>query len=219
MSKDSGYKVIIMLLAIFVTVSVISISLKNSSHIGINNRLDNFVDIVGKNILATSGSTSSSSSGNPCKNRACCGGVPYSGSKRCCNGVIYDSGYTTTQNPDGSTGSRRNVCCGGNIVEIGNDSRYTGTLCCQNLGQVKEYNRSHWVWGPTGVGRLDPNKACGGCANQPNPPRADYCVQYNSNSAYMIRTPWNNQTCRYDRPIWTPCGQVSRCSSDGKTCQ
>lgn len=60
MEKDSIYKVIIMVLSIFIVVSVISTSIKNNSYVG--NVVDSLVNTAGKNILATSRSSSSSSS-------------------------------------------------------------------------------------------------------------------------------------------------------------
>ncbi len=145
------------------------------------------------------------------------GGCSASAGKACCNGVLYTTGSWQDTNSDGSIGSHERVCCGGKVVVVGNNSRWTGTVCCQNSNTVKAYGRSGWDCSSTGVCVLNENKVCGGCANQPNPPRPDYCVQLES--AYMVHSPWNNQTCKYDDFQWTSCGANSQCNSSGTACK
>jgi len=199
------------------TVLLITIAVGVSLSIIRSENFNDAVDNLGAAVVSSMGSSSSSS--GPCSGgRPCCGGRPYSGFERCCNGVIYDSESWQGINPDGSISDHDRVCCGGRVVVVGNDSRWVGTICCQNINTVKTYNRRHWDCSSTGICLLNETRACGGCANQPNPLEAPYCIQL-SNAAYMVQRTWNNQTCAYNNPQWTSCGGGARCNSTGTACQ
>ena len=195
----------------------------------------NLVGALGANVISSLFYGSSGSSGGYVvdpkpKVYGYCGGLPmYSPTEICCGDTeIYTNGYFSvpSKNPIDPSypATHKKVCCNNKVVEVGNDNEFEGTVCCQNSGIVKEYDKSDWIFGPTGVGMLDEKKLCEGCANRPNPIAPAWCVTIESEltpklpTAVMMHREWNEARCMYGDFISNVCAIGSTCSADKTMC-